>query len=59
MGGNSFQSNFGATKDTWQNFQLLTQCLKNTQQVYSRTGARYIFFYISMFAVSVIIVTNE
>ena len=37
---NPFQSNFGTTKDTSQNFNLLTKCLKNTQRVYSRTGAR-------------------
>ena len=39
MGGvNPFQSKFGATKDTQQNFHLLTQCSKNTQQVHSRTA---------------------
>ena len=27
---NPFQSNFGATKNTLQNFQLLSQCLKNS-----------------------------
>ena len=30
MGGDPFQSNFSATKDTSQKLQLLTQCLKNT-----------------------------
>ena len=40
-GGNPFQSNFVAKKDTSQNFQLLTQCLQNTQQLYSRTGTKY------------------
>ena len=50
--GNPFQSNFGATKDT-ENFQFFTQCLKNTQQVYSRTGTRYIFFYIFIFSIFV------
>ena len=39
-GGNPFQSKFGATKDTEQNFHLLNECFKNTQQVYSRTGTR-------------------
>ena len=58
-GVNSFWSNFGATKDTEQNFQLLAQYVKNTQQVYSRTGARYVYFYISMFVVSLIMVMNE
>ena len=57
-GGYPFQSNFCATKDK-QHFQLLTQCFKNTQQVYSRTGTIYTFFYISMFAVSVWISLNE
>ena len=38
MRGNPFQINFGATKDTSQNFHLLTQCSKNTQQVHSRTA---------------------
>ena len=50
-GGNQFQSNSGATKDTKQNnFQLLTKCFKNTQQVYSRTGTRYIFLYVYCFS---------
>ena len=35
--------------------QFLTWCFTNIQQMYSRTGTRYIFFYISMFVVSVII----
>ena len=39
--------------------QLLTQYLRNTQQVYSRTGIGCISFFISMFVVSVIIVMNE
>ena len=43
MGGNLFQSSFGATKDTQQNFQL--QCLKNTQQLYSRTGTKCKIFF--------------
>ena len=34
---------------------IKSQNLKNTQQVYPRTGLRCIFFYISMFVVSVII----
>ena len=41
------------------NFWINAQCLKNTQQVYSRTGTRYIFFYITMFALSVVIGMNE
>ena len=57
--GTPFQSNFGTTKNTQQNFHLLTQCFKNIQQVYSRTGTRYLFFYISRFAISVIIGMNE
>ena len=36
-GSNPFQSNFGATKDTSQNFHVLTQYPQNTQQVDSRT----------------------
>ena len=39
--------------------QLLTQYLRNTQQVYSRTDIGCISFFISMFVVSVIIVMNE
>ena len=35
---------------------ISTQCLENTQQVYSR---RYVFFYISKFVFSVIIDMNE
>ena len=50
-GGSQFQSNSGATKDTKQNnFQLLTKCFKNTQEVYSRTGTRYIFLYVYCFS---------
>ena len=30
VGGGEFWSNFGATKDTEQNFQLLAQYFKNT-----------------------------
>ena len=55
----SFHSSFGATKDTKQNFQLLMQCFKNTQQMYSIIGTRCIFFYVSVFLVSVIIGMNE
>ena len=38
---------------------ILTHCVKNTQQVYSRTGLKHIFFYNSMFVVSAIIGMNE
>ena len=60
MGGDPFQSNFSATKGTSQKLQLLTQCLKNTSQVYSRTTeTRYVFFSISMFVISVTMGMNE
>ena len=36
-----------------------THCLKNTQQVYSRTGLKHIFFCNSLFVVSAMIGTNE
>ena len=46
----SFHSSFGATKDTKQNFQLLMQCFKNTQQEYSITSTILLHFLVCCFS---------
>ena len=47
------------SKDEAINIIKLAQGPENTRQVYFRTGLRYIFFYISMFVVSIIIDMSE
>ena len=55
-GGNPFQSNFGATK--LPPSDPMPQKY-SASEVYSRTGTRYIFFYISMLVVSLIVGMSE